>query len=455
MLETALAHARSQQDAYLQQFMDLLRIPSVSTLPEHAPDIERVAQWLADHLSGLGLENVQILRTPGNPVVYGDWLGAGPAAPTLVIYGHYDVQPADPLDEWATGPFTPTIRDGAVFARGASDNKGQFFAHLKAVDTILAATGRLPINIKFVLDGEEEVGSPNIAWLVQEYGHLFAADAGLISDGAMLAHRRPSLDYGVRGLTAMEIHVRGPRRDLHSGSFGGTVLNPVQALAEMIAQLHDANGTVTIPGFYDRVRPVDTAERARLAAVPYTETQWQAETGAPQPWGEAEYSLMERIGARPTCEVNGIWGGFQGAGSKTIIPAEAGAKITLRLVPDQDPDEVARLFSDYITQITPPQVQVEVTGSAHCWPALMPVDSAEVQAAIRANEAVWGVRPVLSRGGGSLPVIAVFQQQLGIPFLLMPFGLDDNRHGPNEHLLLENFHNSIHTAIHFYYNLGR
>ncbi len=454
MRAAALDYARSQRGRYLGELQALLGIPSISTLPEHSGDIARAAEWLAADLRRIGLDNAQIIPTAGNPVVYGEWSGAGADAPTLLIYGHYDVQPADPLELWHSPPFEPAVRDGILYARGASDNKGQFFAHMKAAESLLVAGGRLPINVKFVLDGEEEVASPNIEHFAATHKELLAADSGVISDGAMAGLGIPSLDYGVRGVLVMEMHVRGPARDLHSGSYGGTVLNPAHALAKMIAELHTPAGTVAIPGFYDRVRPIDAEERARLAAAGYSEGQWRDETGLEMPWGEADYSLLERIAARPTCDVNGMWSGFQGQGSRTIIPATAGAKISMRLAPDQNPDEIADLFTEYIHVIAPPQVKVEVSRLASCWPALMPVDSREMIAAAAACEAVWSRPPVLSRGGGSLPVIAAFQQALGAPFVLMPFGLDDNRHGPNEHMILDNFYRGIETAIHYYCNLG-
>jgi acetylornithine deacetylase/succinyl-diaminopimelate desuccinylase-like protein len=454
MRVAALDHARSQRGRYLEELRTLLSIPSISTLPAHAGDIVRAAEWLADDLRRMGLDGVQIIPTAGNPVVYGKWSGAGADAQTALIYGHYDVQPADPLELWLSPPFEPEIRDGILYARGASDNKGQFFAHMKAAESLLAAAGRLPINVKFVLDGEEEVASPNIEHFAATHKELLAADSGIISDGAMAGLGQPSLDYGVRGVLVMEVHVRGPARDLHSGSFGGSVLNPAHALAKMIAQLHEASGLVAIPGFYERVRPVDADERARLAAAGYSETQWRKETGLELPWGEADYSLLERIAARPTCDVNGMWSGFQGQGSRTIIPATAGAKISMRLVPDQNPDEIADLFAEYMHKIAPPQVNVEISRLASCWPALMPVDSREMIAATAACKTVWGRPPVLSRGGGSLPVIAAFRRALGAPFVLMPFGLDDNRHGPNEHMILDNFYRGIETAIHYYCNLG-
>jgi acetylornithine deacetylase/succinyl-diaminopimelate desuccinylase-like protein len=453
MLDAAVAHAHANQRRYFGQLCDFLRIPSISTLPAHRPDIYRAATWLAADMARIGLDNVQVIETAGHPVVYGGWLAAGPAAPTVLLYGHYDVQPVDPLELWQSPPFEPTIRDGLVFARGASDNKAQMFSHLKALESTLAANGRLPINVKVCFDGEEEVGSPNLEPFVAVHKALLAADSILISDGAMMGPDQPSIDYALRGVVSAEIRVTGPRRDLHSGSYGGTVHNPAQALAEIIAALHDADGRVTIPGFYDKVAPLSDAERELLRQASYTLDQWQAETGAPRPWGEPAYTLLERITARPTCEVNGIWSGFQGQGSKTIIPAEAGAKISLRLVAEQDPDETARLLADYVLSLTPDTVQVTVDLQPGARAAVTPFDSPTIAAASKAYEVAWGARPILSRAGGSLPIIAAMQRELGIPFVLMPFGLDDNRHSPNEHYRLDNFYRGIDTAIHYYHYL--
>ena len=452
MPDQALQHAAANREQYLEQLKELLRIPSISTLPAHQADVRRAAEWLAADMQRIGLKNVNVFETAGHPVVYGDWLAAK-EAPTILIYGHYDVQPVDPLDLWDTAPFEPTVREGALYARGASDDKGQVFTHLKAIESILATGGKLPVNVKLIIEGEEEIGSPSLEPFVLEHKDLLAADSGLVSDGRIIGPDTPSIVYALRGMTYMEMHVRGPKRDLHSGSYGGSVYNPAQALAEIIASLHDENGTVTIPGFYDKVRPLSEAERIALKGVPYTVAQWQAETGLATPWGEQEYSLIERTSARPTCEVNGIWGGFQGEGGKTIIPAEAGAKISMRLVAEQDPDEIGQLFADYVTQIGPEGVQVEVAKLHTGWWAITPIDSPEMQAAAQAYQATWGKTPVFTREGGSIPIVATFQKELGTPVVLMGFGLDDNVHSPNEHFRVAHFYRGIDTAIHYYHNL--
>ncbi len=454
MLKNALEHAHASRMRYLDQLVELLRIPSISTLSEHREDIRRAAEWLAAEMRRIGLERAEVMLTAGHPVVYGEWLGAGTDAPTVLVYGHYDVQPADPLDLWDSPPFEPQVRDGELYARGASDDKGQAFVHLKAVESVLAANGALPVNIKFILEGEEEIGSPSLEIFVLEHADLLAADSVLISDGRILRPDQPSIVYGLRGMAYMEVRVKGPKRDLHSGVYGGSVHNPAQVVAEIIAALHDSNGTITIPGFYDKVRPLSDMERAALAEVPYTLEQWQAETGLDEPWGEREYTLLERVSCRPTCEVNGMWGGFQGEGGKTIIPAEAGAKISMRLVPDQDPQEIARLFTEYVQALAGSQVRLEVTQFVGAWWALTPIDSPEMQAASAAYEATWGVKPVFTREGGSIPIVATFQKELGTPVVLMGFGLDDNIHSPNEHFRLDHFYKGIDTAIHYYYALA-
>lgn len=453
-LEQALDDARARQAAYLQQLTDFLRIPSVSTLPAHADDVRRAAEWLAENMRAAGLQHVEVMPTERHPVVYGDWLLAGDDAPTVLVYGHYDVQPADPLELWESPPFEPVIRDGELYARGASDDKGQMFLHVKAVESMLRANGRLPVNVKMIFEGEEEIGSPNLERFVREHTDLLAADSALVSDSRILAEDRPSILYALRGLTYMEVVVRGPKRDLHSGAYGGSVHNPAQVVGEIIAALHDGEGRVLIPGFYDDVRSLSAEEREALNSVPYPLEQWQAETGLEEPWGEPEYTLLERLGARPTCDVNGIYGGFQGEGGKTIIPARAGAKISMRLVPDQDPERIARLFTEYVRSIAGDQVELEILNHNNGWWAITDIDSAEMHAAADAFAATWGSRPYFTREGGSIPIVATFQRELGTPAVLMGFGLDDNIHSPNEHFRVAHFHRGIETVIHYYTNLA-
>lgn len=343
-----ILYAHTQRERYLSELQAFLRIPSVSTQPEHNADTAVAAQWLADSLRVAGLENVQLIPTAGHPLVYADWLHAGSSAPTVLIYGHYDVQPAEPFELWHTPPFEPVVRDEYVYARGASDNKGQIFAHVKGVEALLQANGRLPVNVKFIVEGEEESGGASLAAFIPQHKALLAADVALVSDSAILSPEQPAIVYGLRGICYLYLDVTGPARDLHSGSFGGGINNPLNALAHIIARLKDEDGHILIPGFYDRVRPLSAEERAILAQFPLDEAAWLAESGAPQAWGEPEYTLVERLGARPTLDVHGIIGGYTGPGGKTVLPASVHAKLSMRLVPDQDPEEIRHLFTQYV-----------------------------------------------------------------------------------------------------------
>lgn len=446
---------RSELDSYLQdvrarQLADLcewLRIPSISTLPQHSADVEQAAGWLAQKMTASGLENVEIIKTSGHPLVYGDWLHAA-GAPTILMYGHYDVQPVDPLALWTSPPFAPTVRGDDLFARGASDDKGQTFVHIAALEALLATRGALPVNVKFVVEGEEEDGSQALMAYVPTATEKLAADVCLISDTHMLTPDQPLLIYGLRGMWAGEVTVRGPARDLHSGMYGGAVHNPNQALCELLAQLHDETGRVTVPGFYDDVQPLDNQERAALAQVPYGEEELLAESGVPMAWGEPAFTVTERVGARPTLEINGIWGGFIGDGFKTVIPAEAHAKVSCRLVPHQHSAAIGALLERYLQQIAPPTVQVTVRTRQHAPATMVPLDVPEIEAVARAYERTFGARPVFSREGGSIPVATLVQETLDIPILFMGFGLpDDNLHAPNEKLHLPNFYRGIRASI--------
>lgn len=446
---------RSELDSYLQdvrarqlaELCEWLRIPSISTLPQHRADVEQAAGWLAQKMTASGLENVEIIKTSGHPLVYGDWLHAA-GAPTILMYGHYDVQPIDPLALWTSPPFAPTVRGDDLFARGASDDKGQTFVHIAALEALLATRGTLPVNVKFVVEGEEEDGSQALMAYVPMATEKLAADVCLISDTHMLAPDQPLLIYGLRGMWAGDVTVRGPARDLHSGMYGGAVHNPNQALCELLAQLHDETGRVTVPGFYDDVQPLDDQERAALAQVPYGEEELLAESGVPRAWGEPAFTVTERVGARPTLEINGIWGGFIGDGFKTVIPAEAHAKVSCRLVPHQHSAAIGALLERYLQQIAPPTVQVTVHTRQHAPATMVPLDVPEIQAVARAYERTFGARPVFSREGGSIPVATLVQETLDIPILFMGFGLpDDNLHAPNEKLHLPNFYRGIRASI--------
>ena len=442
------AYLQTAQKGQLEELSDWLRIPSVSTLPQYRADVERAAGWLARKMKAAGLQNVEIILTDGHPIVYSDWLHAGDYAPTVLVYGHYDVQPVDPEDLWISPPFEPTLRGDDLFARGASDDKGQLFAHVAAVEALLATLGALPVNVKFLVEGEEEVGSQAlIAYLPAETEKL-AADVCLISDTHILAPDQPMIIYGLRGVWAGEVTVRGPSQDLHSGMFGGAVHNPNQALCALLARLHDSAGRVAVPGFYDEVQPLTDNERTALAQVPYGEAELLQETGAPSAWGEEGYTVTERIGARPTLEINGMWGGFIGDGFKTVIPEEAHAKVSCRLVPDQQSSAIGPMIKRFLQQIAQSTVEVSVRTLQHAPATVVPLDVPEMQAAARAYGRVFGAEPVFSREGGSIPIATVVQESLGIPILFMGFGLpDDNLHAPNEKLHLPNFYRGIRVGI--------
>ena len=444
-LDTFLRNAQSRQ---LDELSDWLRIPSVSTLSQHQADVERAAGWLSQKMTAIGLQNVEVIQSGGHPIVYGDWLHAADDAPTVLIYGHYDVQPVDPLELWTSPPFEPTVRGENLFARGASDDKGQVFAHVAAVEALLATSGALPVNVKFLVEGEEEVGSPALTTFLPAETEKLAADVCLISDTHILSPEQPMIIYGLRGVWAGEISVRGPSQDLHSGMFGGAVHNPNQALCALLARLHDSAGRITVPGFYDDVETLTEKERTALAQVPYDESVLLQETGVPAAWGEDGFTVTERIGARPTLEINGMWGGFIGDGFKTVIPAEAHAKVSCRLVPDQESSAIGPMIEQFLRQIAPPTVEVTVNTLQHAPATVVPLDVPEMQAAASAYTRVFGTEPVFSREGGSIPIATIVQETLGIPILFMGFGLpDDNLHAPNEKLHLPNFYRGIRVGI--------
>ena len=431
------------RDRYLNELKALLAIPSISALPEHATDVRRCAEWCAAEMRRIGLENVRLIETPGNPVVYGDWLKA-PGAPAILFYGHYDVQPVDPLELWTSPPFEATIRDGEIYARGSADDKGQVFMHLKAVEAHLKQNGRLPVNMKFILEGEEEVGSAHLDDFVRDHKGDLKADVVVISDSPMFARGVPSICYGLRGLVYYQIDLRGSGTDLHSGSFGGAVANPAFVLAAMIAQMKDRGGRVKIPGFYDDVRPLQEAERQAWASLPFDERAYRKDFGIPKLFGEADYTTLERTWARPTLEINGLLSGFTGEGAKTVLPAVSMAKISMRLVPDQDPNTIANLFETYVRKIAPKTVELKITRMHGGKPWMTSFDNPFVQAAGRAIEKGFGRKPIFTREGGSIPVVSTFQEELGLPAVLFGVGLpDENAHAPNEKLDLSNFHNGI------------
>jgi len=442
------------RDRYVEELKQYLAIPSISALPQHAGDVKKAAEWTGQALGDAGLENVRLIDTPGNPVVYGDWLKA-PGKPTILFYGHYDVQPVDPVNLWTSPPFEATVRDGEIYARGSADDKGQVFMHIKAVEAYIKKTAGLPLNIKFFIEGEEEVGSVHLDEFVRTHKDELAADVVVISDSPMFDRGIPSICYGLRGLAYFQIDVRGTKSDLHSGSFGGAVANPGFVLAQMLAQMKDRSGRIKIPGFYDDVRDLSEAERAEWRKLPFNETKYRKDLGAPRLFGETGYSTLERVWARPTFEVNGLLSGFTGEGAKTVLPATAMAKVSMRLVPDQEPDKIANLFEAHLKKIAPKTVEVKLTRMHGGKPWMTEFDNKFVRAAGRAIEQGFGKAPVFNREGGSIPVVSTFQQELGLPSVLFGVGLpDENAHAPDEKLDLENFHNGIIASAYLYKEIG-
>jgi acetylornithine deacetylase/succinyl-diaminopimelate desuccinylase-like protein len=449
-MEKVIDFINVHREKYVDELKSLLAIPSISALPEHAGDVKRCAEWCADEMRRIGLQNVRLMATPGNPVVYGDWLGA-PGVPTVLFYGHYDVQPVDPLNLWESPPFEATIRDGEIYARGSADDKGQVFMHFKAVEAHLKQNGRLPVNMKFILEGEEEVGSVNLDDFVRAHKGDLRAHVVVISDSGMFARGVPAMCYGLRGLVYFQLDLRGSSTDLHSGSFGGAVANPAFVLAQIIAQMKDRGGRIKIPGFYDDVRQLEEWEREAWRQLPFKEKQYKKDFGIPKLFGETGYTTLERTWARPTLEINGLLSGFTGEGAKTVLPAVSMAKISMRLVPNQDPDKIAELFEVYVRTIAPKTVELKITRMHGGKPWMTSFDNPFVQAAGRAIEKGFGRPPVFTREGGSIPVVSTFQEELGLPSVLFGVGLpDENAHAPNEKLDLSNFHNGIIASAYLY-----
>jgi len=450
------AFVEKNQSRFLEELKNFLRIPSISTLPEHSDDIQHAARFVADSLRSAGLENVEIIPTAKHPLVYADWLHA-PGKPTVLCYGHYDVQPPDPLELWTTPPFEPTIRDGNLYARGSADDKGQMYMHVKAVEVLRAVNGTLPVNLKFLIEGEEEIGGESIAKYVAENPAKLKADVALISDTALYAEGIPTLCIGLRGLVYTEIEARGPARDLHSGLYGGAAPNAVFGLIELLAKLKDANGVIQIPGMYDDVEPPTAAEKHSWSTLPFNEKTFLTnEVGSTQLTGEPGYSVLDRVWARPTLEVHGIAGGFTGAGAKTVIPARATAKVSMRLVPRQDPDKIVAAYKKFIQEKTLSGIVTEVR-ILSSGPALMVnPDHPAIGVAAQAFKDILGRETVFIRSGGSIPIVGDFAKHLGIPTILMGFGLpDDGLHSPNEKYKLSNYYSGIMTIAHFFEQYGR
>ncbi len=437
------------KERFLDELLELLRIPSVSARSEHKEDMMKCAEAVQRRLLEAGAGKAEIYATDGHPVVYAEKI-TDPAPPTVLVYGHYDVQPADPLELWKSGPFEPVIKDGKIFARGACDDKGQFYMHVKALET-LVNTNTLTTNIKFIIEGEEEVGSPNLAKFVETHTELLASDVILISDTAMISMDTPSIDIGVRGLSYIEVEVTGPNRDLHSGVYGGAVANPITILARMIASCHDANNHITIPGFYDDVLEASPEERKLMSKAPFDEKAYEEDLGVKALWGEKGYTTNERTGIRPTLELNGIWGGYTGEGAKTVLPAKARAKISARLVPNQSSKAITEKLLKYFKDIAPPGVTVKAEEHHGGEPYITPIDSPGYKAAAKAIETTFGKAPIPVRGGGSIPICALFEKALGVKIVFMGFGLDsDNLHSPNEKFNLFNYYKGIETIPYFH-----
>jgi acetylornithine deacetylase/succinyl-diaminopimelate desuccinylase-like protein len=451
---TPEAYIEQARETILAELLDFLRIPSISTQESHRGDVRTAASWVAAQLRAAGMQDVSVMDTAGHPVVFGRCEEA-PGALTLLVYGHYDVQPADPLELWQSPPFNPEIRDGRLFARGASDDKGQIFMHLKAVEALRGVDGAPPINLKFIIEGEEECGSDNLARYVTAEANRLACDVAAVSDSPMLGADTPSLCESLRGIATLEFTLRTGVNDLHSGLYGGSAPNALHVMSELLARLHDDQGRVTVPGFYDAVRPLTPAERAAYAALPFDEAGFTAEVGAPALTGEAGYTMLERIWRRPTLELNGVWGGFQGAGTKTVIPCVAHAKISCRLVPDQDPEQIAEFVAAHVRRLCPPTATVEVERQGGGHPAITPRDHPAMQAAARAMAAAYGKEPVFAGMGGSIPVVPMLQRTLGAPVVLIGFGLNgEHFHAPNEFFTLSNFDRGLLTLCLFYEGLA-
>ncbi|MBP9191190.1 MAG: dipeptidase [Ignavibacteria bacterium] len=455
-MEKVLNYISGNGENFENQLKEFLKIPSISTNPENVKDMRTCAEFVEKEMNSVGLENVKIMDTPGHPVVYGEWLHAGEDKPTILIYGHYDVQPVDPVELWTDPPFSANIKEGKIYARGAVDDKGQVFIHFKSLESHMKNNGSLPVNVKMLIEGEEEIGSVNLEDFIIKNKEMLKCDYVVISDTGMIDNETPSICYGLRGLAYMQVEVTGPNRDLHSGEFGGAVDNPINALAHMICKLKDDKGKILIDGFYDDVIKLSDNEREEYKKLPFDEVKYKKDLGIEELFGEEGYSTLERDSARPTLDCNGIWGGFQGEGAKTVLPSKAYAKISMRLVPDQEPEKIEKLFTEYINKITPKSVKVKVKSLHGGKGAITPIDSPGMEAAVIAMEKGFGKKPLFTRGGGSIPVVSSFQSILNAPTILLGFGLpDENIHSPDEHFNLINFHRGILSISHFYNEIAK
>lgn len=447
---------KGNSERYLKELKHFLSYPSISTNPENKRDVLECAEYLKQHMESIGMKNAGVYPTEGHPVVYSEWLEAGKDKPTVLIYGHYDVQPVDPIELWTSPPFEAEVRGDNLYARGSADDKGQVFIHLKAIEAHLKQNGKLPVNIKLLIEGEEEIGSMNLGTFIKNNTELLKCDVIVVSDTSMFSKDQPALGYALRGLCYMQVDVTGPNRDLHSGQYGGSVENPINALAEMISKMKDADGKILIDGFYDDVAPLSKEEKDNFAKLPFNDSDYAKGLEVDELAGEKGFSTLERIWARPTLDCNGIWGGFTGEGAKTVLPSKASAKISMRLVPNQDPDKIAQLFIDYVKKIAPKSIKVNVYGQHHGKPWISPIDSKWNKAAIKALKAGFGKEPVFMREGGSIPIVFTLEEFLKAPTVLLGFGLpDENAHSPDEHLNMNNFYNGILTSADFYEELAK
>jgi len=449
MLEKVVTYINNNKERYVKELEDFLRISSISTLPEFKKEMSKAAEFVKNSLTKAGIKKVKIYKTKGHPIVYGEWLGAK-GKPTVLIYGHYDVQPVDPIDLWDSPPFEPTLKKGKIYARGATDDKGQMYVHIKSLEAYFKTVGKLPVNVKILIEGEEEIGSASLNDFVNKNKKMLECDTVLISDTALFAAGMPTLTYGLRGLSYMEVEVTGPNRDLHSGSFGGSVANPINTLANMISRLQDKNGKIKIPGFYDEVLKLSKKERANFKTLPHSDRKFAEELGVTLLQGEEGYTTLERVWARPSLDCNGIIGGFTEDGAKTVLPSKVKAKISMRLVPNQDPQKIAKLFSKYIKSIVPKSVKVKVTDLHGAYPLISPLNDKSTIAAAKAMSKAFGKKTVFMREGGSIPIVVVFANKLKAPPVLMGLGLNsENLHSPNEHFDLNHFQLGILSSAYF------
>lgn len=455
-MENIVKYINSNREKFVDEMKEFLKIPSISTNPDNKEDVRDCAKYVEKEMKTIGLENVKIFETPGHPLVYGEWLKAGKDKPTILIYGHYDVQPVDPIDLWTDPPFSPTVKGENIYARGAADDKGQVFIHFKSIQAHILNNKSLPVNVKILIEGEEEIGSVNLDSFIEQHKEFLKCDYVVVSDTGMFDKETPSICYGLRGLAYMQVEITGPNRDLHSGSFGGAVDNPINALAHIISKLKNEKGKILIEGFYDDVRNLTDKERAEYNKLPFDEKKYKEGLEINEFFGEEGFSTLERASARPTLDCNGIWGGFQGEGAKTVLPSKAGAKISMRLVPNQDPEKIEKLFTEYVKKIAPNTVKVVIKSLHGGKGAITPIDSPAMDAAVEAMRKGFGKTPLFTREGGSIPVVNTFQTKLNAPTILLGFGLpDENIHSPDEHFNLNNFHRGVLSISHFFNELSK